>query len=182
MTESSGLSYQREPMFRLPRLSDIRDGLARRIVRFGLNLYSEGNGVSHARRELEIAGMFDKDSDYGGMLGTAIIDMMKLFSMEGHSGFSASMTTSIFEKISRFEPITPLTGADDEWFEYSPDNFQNKRCGRVFKDGKEAQAYDIDGKVFREPDGVCFTSRDSRVPVTFPYVPTTEYVDVSASD
>lgn len=54
---------------------------------------------------------------------------------------------------------------------------QNKRCSHVFKD-KDGNAYDIDGKVFREPDGCCFTSKDSFVPVTFPYTPKTEYVDV----
>jgi len=31
-----------------------------------------------------------------------------------------------------------------------------------------------------EPDGSCFTSFGSRTPVTFPYTPTTEYVDVPA--
>jgi len=59
--------------------------------------------------------------------------------------------------------------------------YQNKRCGRVFKD--ESGAYDIDGKVFYEwytdENGEKFkshyTSRDSRVPVTFPYRPTTVY-------
>lgn len=29
-----------------------------------------------------------------------------------------------------------------------------------------------------EPDGGCYTSRDSLVPVTFPYTPKSEYVDV----
>ena len=36
------------------------------------------------------------------------------------------------------------------------------------------------GKVFRDPDGFCFTNRDSRTPVTFPYTPATVYVDVPA--
>lgn len=183
MTDASPIAY-REPFFRLPRFSDVRDALARKLVRAGLGLYHDGGGVSHAKRELEIAGLFGKDSDYGGMMGTAIIDMMKLFSMEGHSGFSAGMATSIFEKVSRFEPLTPLTGADDEWTDVAERDgkplFQNKRCSHVFKEGD--YAYDINGKVFRDPSGACFTSRDSRVPVTFPYSPKTEYVDVPASD
>jgi hypothetical protein len=58
--------------------------------------------------------------------------------------------------------------------------WQNNRCCHVFKDNA-GNAYDIDGKIFREPDGACYTSRDSRVPVTFPYTPVREYVDVEAT-
>lgn len=67
----------------------------------------------------------------------------------------------------------------DEWTEASEGVFQNRRCSRVFKDAA-GSAYDINGKVFVEPNGVGFTSSDSRVPVTFPYVPATEYVNVPA--
>lgn len=141
--------------------------------------------LEHARTELQIAGLFDPDSDYGGMLGEAVMRLMETFSGEGHSGFSAGMAIGIFEKLARYEPLTPLTGADDEWVEVAEEQlsptetaplFQNKRCSRVFKAG--GNAWDIDGRIFREPSGICFTSRDSRVPVTFPYTPTREYVDV----
>lgn len=135
-------------------------------------LTRNSNLVHHAKRELYIAGLFDKDSDYGGMLGEAVMQLIRQFADEGHSGFSASMAVSIFQKVSRFEPLTPLTGEPNEW----NDNYQNNRCSHVFKD--EDGAYDIEGKVFREPNGACYTSRESRVPVTFPYTPKTEYVDV----
>jgi hypothetical protein len=132
-----------------------------------------------AKDELTRAGLFDKDSDYGGMLGEAVMKMMEVFAAEGHSGFSANMAISIFSKVARFEPLTPLTGEDDEWHEVGEGMFQNKRCPHVFKDA-ERGAYDGNGRVFREPSGVCFTSSESSVPVTFPYTPTTEYVDVPA--
>jgi hypothetical protein len=62
--------------------------------------------------------------------------------------------------------------------------YQNKRCFSVFKDHKGA--YDSNGKIFTE---TCvdengeefessFSNKDSRVPVTFPYTPKTEYVHV----
>jgi hypothetical protein len=130
----------------------------------------------HAKKEMEIAGLFDKDSDYGGMLGDAVMKMIKVFADEGHSGFSAGMAINIFEKVARFEPLTPLTGADDEWMEVGEGVLQNVRCSHVFK--KDSQAYDIEGRIFREPDGGCYTSFDSRVNVTFPYTPKREYVDV----
>ena len=145
--------------------------------------HKEDNLEKHARRELEIAGMFDADSDYNGMLGHAVMRMMREFAEEGHSGFSAGMTTSLFEKVSRFEPLTPLTGKDDEWnlLDYGDGTkFQNKRCSHVFKDDND-RAYDIQGKIFREPNGVCFTGKDSRVFIEFPYIPKSEYVDVPKS-
>lgn len=134
------------------------------------------NLESFAKDELTRAGMFNKDSDYGGMLGDAVMKMVKVFADEGHSGYSASMAVSVFERVARFEPLTPLTGADDEWMEVHDGTFQNIRCSHVFKEG--GVAYDIQGKVFREPGGGCYTNFDSRVPVTFPYTPKIEYVDV----
>lgn len=40
------------------------------------------------------------------------------------------------------------------------------------------KAYDINGKVFKESDGCCYTNKDSRVYIDFPYTPKTEYVKV----
>lgn len=127
-----------------------------------------------AREELTRAGMFDKDSDYGGMLGEAVMKMVEQFADEGHSGFSAGMAVSIFGKLAKYEPITPLTGADDEWNEIGNGMWQSRRSPRVFKDANGA--YDIDGRVFQDPDGSCWTNSDSRVYITFPYTPTTEIV------
>lgn len=128
-----------------------------------------------AKDELTRAGMFDKDSDYGGMLGDAVMKMVKVFADEGHSGFSANMAVTLFERVARFEPLTPLTGEDDEWNEVGEGVFQNRRCSHVFKEN--GRAYDLDGRIFRRPDGSCYCSRDSRVDVTFPYTPKREYVD-----
>lgn len=134
-----------------------------------------------AHDELKRAGLFDKDSDYDGMLGEAVMKMIDVFADEGHSGMSASIAINAFEKVARYEPLTPLTGGEDEWVlhdGYGGEPFyQNKRCSRVFK-GPDGKAYDIEGRVFREPSGSCYCSGESRVFVTFPYTPTREYVDV----
>lgn len=140
--------------------------------------HKPGNLERYAESELRRAGMFDKDSDYGGMLGDAVMRMVRDFADEGHSGFSSGMTRHLFEQVSAFKPLQPLTGFDDEWQEIGDGMHQNLRCSRVFKD--KTGAYDIDGRVFREPSGCCYTNRDSRVYVTFPYTPVTEYVDVPA--
>lgn len=142
------------------------------------------NMTTHAERELDIIGMKDEEG-MNGMMRKHILHMIEEFAAEGHSGFSASYAIQCLEKLLRFEPLSPLMGTDDEWVEVSEYNgspmWQNKRCSRVFKD--ETGAYDIDGKVFwswyTDENGEKFkshyTSRDSRVYVTFPYVPTTVY-------
>ena len=134
------------------------------------------NLAEYAKAELERAGLFRKDSDYDGMLGEDVMELIKTFSQQGHSGMSAEIPPALFEKVARYLPLTPLTGDDDEWNEGGSGVLQNRRCSHVFKEN--GQAYDQHGKVFREPDGICYTSRDSRVPITFPYTPKTEYVDV----
>lgn len=142
-----------------------------------------GNLTEHAKRELALAGADDEEL-YGGMLSEAVVEMVEVFGKQGHSGMSAGIVTSLLEKLLRFEPLSPLRGTKDEWIEVeSADEngflFQNNRCSHVFKD--QNGAYDIDGRIFREPSGSCYTSLESRVPVTFPYVPKREYVDVKES-
>jgi len=135
------------------------------------------NLVAHAKRELELAKMFGEGDFYGGMMGNAVMKLIEVFSEEGHSGMSASMAISMFERLARFEPLTPLTGEDSEWVEVGTGVFQNNRCSHVFKEN--GAAYDSEGRIFRSPDGTCTMRRDSRVAVTFPYTPKREYVDVN---
>ena len=127
--------------------------------------------VEHARKELAEAGLFDIDSDYDGMLGEAVLELIQKFSEQGHSGMSASMTISLFEKLARFKPLTPLTGEDDEWIDVDDNTYQNRRHPSIFKD-QDGQAYWYGGVVFKNQDGATFTNEYSRVPVTFPYTPT----------
>lgn len=128
---------------------------------------------------MKAAGLYDKDVDYGGALGNAILDVVRMFSLSGHSGMSASITISALEKLLRYEPLGPLTGNDSEWMEVGEGVFQNNRCSRVFKqaDRFDGQAYDIDGIVWRDQNGSTYTNSSSRVPIVFPYSPKTEYRD-----
>lgn len=63
------------------------------------------NLIDHATKELTKAGLFDKDSDYDGMLGDAALELITVFAGQGHSGMSAEMTTQLFERLSRFKEI-----------------------------------------------------------------------------
>jgi len=55
--------------------------------------------------------------------------------------------------LSRFEPISPLTGKDEEWGEVVNYLFQNNRNSAVFKEGKDGKPYFIDAYSKRTPNG-----------------------------
>jgi hypothetical protein len=151
------------------------------------------NYVSHAWREFRAAGWVDENNKFNDEMQEAIcthvLKLLEVFHDEGHSGSSAPYAINLFEKLAKFEPVAPLTGEDWEWHDVSEyggrDNgplYQNKRCSHVFKDN--TGAYDIDGIVWYdwytdeetgEKRKSYFTSYGSRVPVTFPYTPKTEY-------
>lgn len=151
-----------------------------------------------AQREFRAAGWTDENGEFKDemqkMICDHVMDLLKVFSDEGHSGSTAPYAVNLFKQLALFEPIVPLTGEDWEWNEVGNNMFQNKRCSHVFKDSKDGQAYDSEGRVFYEwherpldedEDGypgtrrykTHFTSRDSRVPITFPYTPKREYVE-----
>lgn len=152
-----------------------RAALALRILRD-----RDGNLVQHARTELGAAGYFDGET-MNAHMAADLIDLVRVFSMQEHSGFSASFAIRVFREIASFKPLGPLTGADNEWMDVAEVSgmpmWQNKRCGHVFKDG-DGQAYDIDAVIFEEPSGARFTGRYSRQVITFPYTPRSVIVQV----
>jgi len=87
------------------------------FVRAKAKLKIASNTVDWAKRELELAGFFDKDSDYGGMLGHSILDVVKKFCEQGNSGSSAAISLSVLDKLLRHEPLTSL-GNPTETGEY----------------------------------------------------------------
>lgn len=154
--------------------------LAGVLLRAVVWLARDSRLIAYARRELPTDASDEMQREMNG----ALLQILAVFSLQGHSGFSASYAIPVLQKLMRFEPLGPLTGADEEWFDHGDGTFQNIRCSHVFMqaDRFNGQAYDINGRVFREPNGCCYTSGDSFVPVTFPYTPHTEYVDVPARE
>ena len=132
------------------------------------------NLVKWAEKELE---RLVKDNDeMQKEINKDILQIVKTFSEQGHSGFSAPYTLGILNRLLDWKPITALTGDEDEWAEpYEWDKEkkqQNKRCSAVFrKNYDNSTAYYIDGKVFSDDGGKTWWSNiDSRVSVEFPYV------------
>lgn len=144
----------------------------------------------HALMEFKAAGWTDENGKFNDEMQEDIckhiLKLLDVFADEGHSGFSAPYAIDLFKRLAMFKPIAPLTGEDWEWHDVSEfserNTYQNKRCSSVFKEGKDGEAYNIDGKVFwewampyegrdpQEPFKSYYTCRESRVPVTFPYV------------
>lgn len=141
--------------------------------------------VKHAINEFKFAGWLKEDGSYTDEMQKAmcehVLELLEVFSKEGHSGFSANYAINLFATLAKFKTITPLTGEDSEWHdvsEYSGETlYQNKRDSAVFKD--ETGAYNIDGKVhwewYRCEDGTIektyFHRGGDRTYITFPYTP-----------
>lgn len=102
------------------------------------------NLVKHAEREMRLAGLYDKDADYDGMIPDAVMALVKAHSEQGHSGYSSGMVLSIFNRVINFKTLTPLTSNPEDWIEVSDGMWQNRRQGTAFsKDGGKT-FYDLD--------------------------------------
>lgn len=96
---------------------------------------------NHARRELELAGLLSPESDYGGMLGDAVLQLIDTFSAQGHSGASAEVVIDLFSRVARYEILTPIVeDKPEDWHDVSEPSgypcFQHRRLSRLFKDGE----------------------------------------------
>lgn len=123
--------------------------------------------INHAKQEFEVLG-WPGDCEMQQMVCDNIFELLEVFSKQGHSGSSAPYVIDLFKRLAMFEPISNLTGEDDEWVEVSDGLWQNKRDSEVFKN-KDDEAYWISGKIFVEKNGASYTNRESRVPVEFPW-------------
>lgn len=149
------------------------------------------NLVDYAQAEFEALGWVDSEGRFNDPVQESIchniLDLLIIFGRQGHSGTSGAYALDLFTKLAKCEPLGPLTGDDSEWRDVSEfwDNgttqYQNRRYSSVFKD--DTGAYDTNGivwyELYTDSDGVerktYFTDSNSRVYITFPYTPKTEY-------
>lgn len=140
--------------------------------------------VEHAEREFELCG-WDMSDEMNQAVVQDVMELIRLFSSQGHSGMSAPYVAGMFAKLATYQILGELTGADDEW-EYVADDgeeplWQNKRDSRVFKNSKEA--WQLDYYIFDDGDGTTYTSycedrNSKKIIESFPYTPGTKYVRV----
>lgn len=152
------------------------------------------NIVKHAKRELKAAGypvregedklaeVLAGEEDMNVWMADNVMELLEVFTKQGHSGMSAPYAISLFSTLAKQQPLGPLTGEDSEWHDVSESSgkpmWQNIRCSHVFKD--EDHAWDIYGKIFVHENDASFSSSDSCVDVEFPYTP--KKVEVKVDD
>jgi hypothetical protein len=95
------------------------------------------NLVEHAQNELKLAGFDLKDTtdsfeSYGNRCAQAALELVKVFSEQHHSGYSAGVTLSLFEKLANHKNLTPLTRNADEWVD-------TVKCGWQEEDSTSAR-------------------------------------------
>lgn len=153
--------------------------------------------IKHVKYEFEI---LEKNTPDAIILDfkEEIINLCKKFASSGQSGGSAPYTiyaiTKAIENLCNQNPISPITGDEDEWVDmsdYSRDDtvYQNYRCSGIFKDSSGKVKY-IDAIVWKgEKQYDTFTGsvyiddkdfkliRSSQI-VKFPFFPKTFYIDV----
>jgi hypothetical protein len=158
--------------------------------------------IEHAKTELQIAGLFDETGDfYGGHTGKAVMELIEVFSKQGHSGMSAPMVAELFNKLANYKTIQPITGKDEEWNDISEmygerELYQNKRCLGIFKEGKDGKPYYIHAIIKQDQNRACWSgmawmnredykSGDISRMIgkqgyikSFPFTPKTFYIDV----
>lgn len=155
-----------------------------------------------AKSELDrlIVGCEEKEGKDGLEMQKAItkdiLDIVKVFCTQGHSGMSAEYTLSKIKRLLDWKPITALTGEESEWGELRNFNGkatqQNSRCSAVFRENEDnSTAHYIYGRVYSDNGGHSwFTGNhkdgvvQSSIPVTFPfYVPDKpEYIYLNGED
>jgi hypothetical protein len=133
--------------------------------------------VEHAIRELQLLGMYPAQNNDDAKMTAKVMELVQTFADQQHQGFAAQYCIQMFVKLCSMQPVGVLTGEDGEWKETIHKGLlQNIRCYHVFKD--ETGPYDANAKIFIRQNGTSFVDANSKVSITFPYVPNPEYVRV----
>ena len=76
------------------------------------------------KKRLNELGLYDKDSDYYGMIGQAVEELSGIFARQGHSGMSEQITMEVFNKLmaeysgdTEHDQPSP-TPSRQEWLEW----------------------------------------------------------------
>lgn len=100
--------------------------------------------LEHAEKEMRLAGLYEKGSDYAGMIPEAVMSLVEAHSKHGHSGGSHWLVLQIFNKVINYKTLTPITSNPDEWFKHDHDYWQNTRQCSVFSQDGGKTWYDLD--------------------------------------
>ena len=152
------------------------------------------NLIEHAKREFLALGykpIEQCEDDPNKWIQENVLELLKVFSDQGHSGFSAPYAVRFFQKLALFEPLCPITGDTKEWNDINETMgkmiYQNNRCSAVFKEGEDGKPYYIDAIVWKTQNESCYTGSAllkngtqirSRQFIKLPFTPKSFYIDV----
>lgn len=107
----------------------------------------------------------DEDSKImQNMMNNDVLELLKVFSEQGHSGFSAPIAIRLFSKLANHKLITEVEDNPDDW----DDNGQHKYITSIFK-RDDGTCYYMYGRLFAEPNSNnFFYNKASNVDITFP--------------
>ena len=109
------------------------------------------------------------------MMNNNVMELLKVFEEQGHSGFSAPIAIKLFSKLANYKLITEIEDNPEDWDE----NGQHKYIPSVVK-REDGTCYYIYGTSFAEPDSDSFfICKESQSDVKFPLKPSdleTKYI------
>ena len=59
------------------------------------------------QKRLQEIGLYDKDSDYEGLIGKWVEELSEVFANQGHSGMSAEITCRVFNQLMDEWKVSP---------------------------------------------------------------------------
>lgn len=154
-----------------------------------------------AKREIKLA-VDNSDEDYIKSIYNSALKAFISLCKDGHSGMSIGITAGVLNRLISCKPLSPLTGADDEWYEDSMNDegcpetlLQNKRCSSVFKkinrSTGEIRYSDVDRFVCENINNSNLTFYSGSIidiakryypPITMPYVPSEKKIVIYTED
>lgn len=166
-------------------------------VKTNLHQTMSSNTMRYAERELQILSKSATDPDNRPIIEEFIPEILALCDKFGNSGqsggsapYTAAALSQAIKKLCLQEPICPVMNLPEEWVDVSRlgdgvgPEFQNARCGCLFKDGLNGRPYYLDAIVWKgEEDGDAFIGtvegyRSRQYVKSFPFEPKTFYIDV----
>lgn len=156
------------------------------------------NKQSYAQNELNILSKSFTDPHDRPLVEPFIPEILslckkfgKVIGSETEAILTATAISRALKRILMHEPLMPITGIDEEWFEAADEVWQNNRCGEIFKAGKNGRPYYLNAVVWKNQEGdghygsaflehlsgkIAYNSR--QYIKSFPFTPKTFYIDV----
>lgn len=144
----------------------------------GWRSFHLGGLLKYAENEISILEDMHPDHENTGAWDDTRLKIRMLIGTLGSLGLSggeAPYILQMFEKLSNWIPLSPITGdTPGEWEDRTVENgeplWQNMRLFSLLKDGR-GRIYETRGPIQRYPDGRTAQVANARQEVTLPYTP-----------